>query len=162
MTGKLDKRRAEAERLREQINHHNYSYYALDAPEVTDAEYDVLMRQLEALEKAHPELLTPDSPTQRVGVAPSEKFAAVIHRQPMLSLANAMNAEEMLEFDRRIKRFLKDERISSMLPRSSSTGWRSSWSMKTDGWSWLLPVATASTARMLRRISAPSRAYRCA
>lgn len=109
MTGKLDKLRAEAESLREQINRHNYSYYALDAPEVTDVEYDVLMRQLEALEKAHPELLTPDSPTQRVGVAPSEKFAAVVHRQPMLSLANAMNAEEMVEFDRRIKRFIRDE-----------------------------------------------------
>ncbi len=109
MTDKPDKFSAEAESLREQINHHNYCYYALDAPEVTDAEYDVLMRRLEALEKAHPELLTPDSPTQRVGVAPSEKFAAVLHRQPMLSLANAMNAEEMVEFDRRIKRFLKDE-----------------------------------------------------
>lgn len=109
MPGKSDKLIAEAESLREQINRHNYSYYILDAPEVTDAEYDLLMRQLEALEREHPELLTPDSPTQRVGAAPSEKFAAVVHRQPMLSLANAMSAEEMVEFDRRVKRFLKDD-----------------------------------------------------
>jgi DNA ligase (NAD+) len=110
MTDKAHKFAAEAESLREQINHHNHSYYVLDAPEVTDAEYDLLMRRLETLEREHPELLTPDSPTQRVGAAPSEKFAAVVHRQPMLSLANAMDASEMVEFDRRIKRFLKDDR----------------------------------------------------
>src|SRR6266849_11019302 len=98
---------SEAEKLREQINHHNYRYYVLDDPEISDAEYDVLMRRLEALEREHPELLTPDSPTQRVGAAPSEKFATVRHRRPMLSLANAMDAEEMLEFDRRIKRFIR-------------------------------------------------------
>lgn len=99
----------EVEALREQINRHNYSYYVLDAPEITDAEYDVLMRRLEALERGHPELLTSDSPTQRVGATPSGKFATIVHRQPMLSLANAMNAEEMIEFDQRIKRFLKDD-----------------------------------------------------
>jgi DNA ligase (NAD+) len=100
---------AEAERLREQINHHNYRYYVLDDPEVSDAEYDQLMRRLETLERAHPEVRTPDSPTQRVGAAPSEKFGVVVHRRMMLSLANAMNAEEMLEFDRRIKRFLRSD-----------------------------------------------------
>ncbi|HVN90560.1 MAG TPA: NAD-dependent DNA ligase LigA [Candidatus Binataceae bacterium] len=100
---------AEAEKLRELIHHHNYRYYVLDDPEVTDAEYDQLMRQLEALELAHPELLTPDSPTQRVGAAPSEKFGVVVHRQMMMSLSNAMDAEEMVEFDQRIKRFLKDD-----------------------------------------------------
>ena len=67
------------------------------------------MRRLEALERAHPELLTPDSPTQRVGAAPSEKFGVVVHRRPMLSLANAMDAEEMVEFDQRIKRLLKSD-----------------------------------------------------
>jgi DNA ligase (NAD+) len=101
--------RIEAEKLRAQINRHNHLYYVLDSPELTDAEYDQLMRRLEALEQAHPELLTPDSPTQRVGAAPSEKFGAVIHRKMMLSLANAMDPEEMLEFDRRIKRFLKSD-----------------------------------------------------
>jgi DNA ligase (NAD+) len=101
--------RAEVEKLREQINRHNYLYYVLDAPEITDAEYDGLMRRLEGLEREHPELVTPDSPTQRVGAAPSEKFAVVVHRKMMMSLSNAMDAEEMLEFDRRIKRFLHSE-----------------------------------------------------
>src|SRR5713101_3282648 len=100
---------SEAEKLRERINHHNYRYYVLDDPEVTDAEYDALMRQLEALEREHPELRTPDSPTQRVGAKPSEKFGVVVHRRMMLSLSNAMDAEEMLEFDQRVKRFLKSD-----------------------------------------------------
>ncbi|HJU11324.1 MAG TPA: NAD-dependent DNA ligase LigA [Candidatus Binataceae bacterium] len=99
----------EAESLREQINHHNYRYYVLDDPEITDAEYDRLMRRLEELEQAHPEVRTPDSPTQRVGAAPSQEFGVVRHRRMMLSLGNAMNAEEMIEFDRRIKRFLRNE-----------------------------------------------------
>ena len=98
---------AEAERLRDEINHHNYRYHVLDDPEISDAEYDRLMRRLEALEREHPELASADSPTQRVGAAPSEKFAAVVHRRPMMSLNNAMNAEEMREFDERIKRMLK-------------------------------------------------------
>ncbi|HTR63347.1 MAG TPA: NAD-dependent DNA ligase LigA [Candidatus Binataceae bacterium] len=100
---------AKAENLREQINHHNYRYYILDDPEVSDAEYDKLMRQLEALENEHPELRTPDSPTQRVGATPSEKFGVVVHRRMMMSLSNAMNADEMVEFDKRIKRFLKSD-----------------------------------------------------
>jgi DNA ligase (NAD+) len=100
---------AEAESLREQINHHNYRYYVLDDPEITDAEYDRLMRQLEQLEQAHPEIRTPDSPTQRVGAAPNQQFGVVRHRRMMLSLGNAMTAEEMLEFDRRIKRFLRSD-----------------------------------------------------
>ena len=100
---------ARAEQLREQINHHNYRYYILDDPEVSDAEYDKLLRELEALEREHPELLTSDSPTQRVGAAPSEKFGVVVHRRMMMSLANAMNADEMVEFDKRIKRFLKSD-----------------------------------------------------
>jgi DNA ligase (NAD+) len=102
--------RAEIARLRDEINRANYLYYVLDNPELTDAEYDIRMRRLEELEAAHPDLLTPDSPTQRVGAAPSAKFAAVVHRRMMLSLANAMDAEEMIEFDRRIKRFLKSDR----------------------------------------------------
>ena len=73
--------RAEAEELRDQINHHNYLYYVLDSPEITDAEYDRMLRRLEEIERAHPELLTPDSPTQRIGAAPSEKFGAVVHRR---------------------------------------------------------------------------------
>ena len=105
----LEELAAQAEHLREQIDHHNYLYYVLDAPEISDAEYDRLMRRLEEIEAAHPELVTPDSPTQRVGAAPSEKFAVVRHRKMMMSLANAMNAEEMVEFDKRIKRMLHSD-----------------------------------------------------
>ncbi len=100
---------AVAEKLREAINHHNYRYYVLDDPETSDAEYDQLMRRLEALEREHPELATPDSPTQRVGAAPSDKFRVVVHRKMMMSLGNAMNADEMREFDKRIKRLLRSE-----------------------------------------------------
>jgi DNA ligase (NAD+) len=100
---------AEAERLRDEINRHNYRYHVLDDPEISDAEYDKLMRRLEALEQANPELATPDSPTQRVGAAPSERFRAVRHRTPMMSLGNAMDAEEMREFDKRVKRLLRSD-----------------------------------------------------
>jgi DNA ligase (NAD+) len=109
MTEGLEELNARAQSLREQINHHNYRYHVLDDPEVSDAEYDALMRELERIEREHPELAAPDSPTQRVGAAPSEKFAAVTHRRPMLSLANAMSADEMREFDKRIKRLLKSD-----------------------------------------------------
>jgi DNA ligase (NAD+) len=100
---------AEAQRLRDEIDRHNYRYHVLDDPEISDAEYDKLMRRLEALEQANPELATPDSPTQRVGAAPSEKFRVVAHRRPMMSLGNAMDAAEMREFDKRIKRMLKSD-----------------------------------------------------
>lgn len=105
----LDKVPAQVDQLREKINRANHLYYVLDAPEISDAEYDRLMRRLEEIEAAHPELVTPDSPTQRVGAAPSEKFAVVRHRKMMMSLANAMNAEEMVEFDKRIKRMLHSD-----------------------------------------------------
>jgi len=109
MPTELDKARAEADLLREQINRANHLYHVLDAPEISDAEYDLLMRRLEAIETAHPALITPDSPTQRVGAAPSEKFGVVHHRKMMMSLANAMNAEEMVEFDKRVKRMLHSD-----------------------------------------------------
>ena len=83
------------EELRQQINYHNYRYHVADDPEITDGEYDALMRELRALEEEHPELQSPDSPTQRVGGAPSEKFAVVEHAVPMLSLANAFSEEEL-------------------------------------------------------------------
>jgi len=97
---------ARAERLRREINRHNYLYYVLDRPEISDAEYDRLMRELEEIEAAHPELITPDSPTQRVGAKPAEQFRTVEHRTPMLSLANAFGTGDLLAFDRRIKRML--------------------------------------------------------
>src|SRR5262245_54583944 len=101
----------EAERLREEIEEHNRRYYVLDDPLVSDAEYDELFRRLQALEEAHPELRTPDSPTQRVGARPLEKFAAVRHRHQMLSLANVTTAEELAEVDARVRKFLNVARI---------------------------------------------------
>ena len=81
------------------------------SPTLSDAEYDRLFRELEALEAEHPDLRTPDSPTQRVGAAPSEKFAKVTHRRQMMSLANAMNEAELLEFDARVHKLLGDEKV---------------------------------------------------
>lgn len=103
----LEEARNRAARLRAEIEHHNYCYYVLDQPEITDAEYDALLRELQGLEAAYPELITPDSPTQRVGAPPVEAFGTVPHRVPMLSLANAMTVEELREFDARIKRQLE-------------------------------------------------------
>ena len=94
---------ARIETLRQQIEYHNYRYYALDDPEITDEEYDRLLRELQDLESRHPELITPESPTQRVGVAPDSLFEEAPHRIPMLSLDNAFSAEELREFDRRVR-----------------------------------------------------------
>lgn len=94
-------------RLRQEIEKHNYYYYVLDQPLITDAEYDRLFRRLVELEKKYPEWFSPDSPTQRVGAPPLEKFATVRHTLPMLSLNNANNREEMEEFEERTRRFLK-------------------------------------------------------
>ncbi len=93
---------ARIEALRRQIEYHNYRYYVLDDPEIPDAEYDRLMRELEALEAEHPEWVTPTSPTQRVGAKPLDRFAEVRHEIPMLSLANAFSREEVLAFDQRL------------------------------------------------------------
>src|SRR5580698_3143627 len=94
---------ARAAELRELLDRYGYRYYALDDPEVPDAEYDRLMVELTALEAEHPELVTADSPTQRVGAAPLAAFGAVRHRIPMLSLDNAFSEEEVRDFDRRIR-----------------------------------------------------------
>ncbi|HJZ96083.1 MAG TPA: NAD-dependent DNA ligase LigA [Candidatus Solibacter sp.] len=100
---------AEAERLREQLRHHEHLYYVLDAPEISDAEYDALLRKLRTLEEKNPELLTPDSPTQRVGGKPREGFIKVRHSSPMLSLDNALNEGELRDFDRRVRDLLGSE-----------------------------------------------------
>jgi len=96
-----------AEELRGLLEHHNYRYYVLDDPEVPDAEYDRLMRELEGIEASHPELVTPDSPTQRVSGTPQEGFATILHRVPMLSLANAFSEEEVTDFNRRVEQGLE-------------------------------------------------------
>jgi DNA ligase (NAD+) len=100
-----------AEELRAQLRDASHRYYVLDAPTLSDAEYDRLFRELEQLEADHPDLITADSPTRRVGAAPSEKFAKVTHRRQMMSLANAMTEDEFLEFDARVHRTLGDEPV---------------------------------------------------
>ena len=101
--GKAKRRIAE---LREIINHHNYRYYVLDSPEISDAEYDELMKELRELEAEHPELVTPDSPTQRIGAPPVEAFGVVEHPQPLLSLANAFSFEELAAWHKRVSSLL--------------------------------------------------------
>jgi len=99
---------ARVEALRSQLEHANHAYYTLDAPEISDAEYDRLFRELQALESAHPELLTPDSPTQRVGAPPASVLAKYRHRRPMLSLANAFSAEELAAWEQRNARLVAE------------------------------------------------------
>jgi DNA ligase (NAD+) len=99
------------EALRKKLQHHEHLYYVLDAPEISDAEYDGMLRELQALEAAHPELITDDSPTQRVGGKPREGFVKVGHSSPMLSLDNALNESELRDFDRRLRDLLGDEKF---------------------------------------------------
>ena len=91
------------EALREKIRHHEHLYYVMDTPEISDADYDVLVRELQALEKEHPELITSDSPTQRVGGKPKEGFSKIAHSRPMLSLDNVTSEEELRDWDRRVR-----------------------------------------------------------
>jgi DNA ligase (NAD+) len=107
-----EKVKERAEELRRQIRHHEHCYYVLDRPEIRDAEYDRLVASLKRLEAEHPELVTPDSPTQRVGGAVAEGFAPVQHRVAMLSLDNAFAPEDLAEFEARLTRALPDERFS--------------------------------------------------
>ena len=102
---------ARARFLRDEIERHNYLYYVLDAPEIPDAEYDKLFRELERLEAQYPELVTPDSPTRRVGAAPLSDFSQITHRVPMLSLNNAFEDEEVAAFDRRVRESLGVESV---------------------------------------------------
>lgn len=100
------------EELRSQINYHNYRYFVLDEPVISDAEFDQLMRELRALEERYPELITPDSPTQRVGGEPAPAFGVIEHRVPMLSLANAFSEDELRAWYRRVTGLLETEDIS--------------------------------------------------
>lgn len=99
----------QAETLRKALHRHNYRYYVLDDPEVSDAEYDRLMQELRKLEETYPEVASPDSPTARVGAPPLEKFDTVAHTIPMLSLDNGFKDEDILDFDARVKRNLKTQ-----------------------------------------------------
>jgi DNA ligase (NAD+) len=97
---------AKIEKLRSELHRHNYRYYVLDDPEISDAEYDRMIQELIALETAHPELASPDSPSARVGAAPLEKFETVQHSVPMLSLDNGVSDADILDFDKRVKKNL--------------------------------------------------------
>ncbi|MGQ9811227.1 MAG: NAD-dependent DNA ligase LigA [bacterium] len=103
--------RKEIEELRREINYHNYRYYVLDSPVISDQEYDRLMRRLEELELLYPDLVTPDSPTQKVGAPPRDDFGTVSHSIPMLSLQNAFETEEVVDFDKRIRRMLGNRNV---------------------------------------------------
>jgi DNA ligase (NAD+) len=94
---------ARVDELRRQLEYHNWRYYVLDDPVITDSEYDRMLRELESLEKAYPELYAADSPTQRIGGAARSEFGTVVHRVPLFSLANAFSADELLDFDRRVR-----------------------------------------------------------
>ncbi len=131
--------RTEAEELREAIRHHEYQYYVLDQPEISDAEYDALMRQLQAIEAAHPELVTPDSPTQRVGGKPREGFQKVAHSSPMLSLDNALDEDELRAFDARVRELL------------GGAAFRYVAELKMDGFRWRRGIATAIFTQAITR-----------
>ncbi len=101
--------RAEHAELCRQLHHHSHLYHSLDAPQISDREYDLLLQQLLRLEQSHPELITPNSPSQRIGSSPLPGFRQIAHNRPMLSLENAFSADDLREFDARLKRFLGSE-----------------------------------------------------
>jgi len=109
--GKLEEVKRKAEKLREEIHHHDYRYYVLNQPEISDKEYDDLVKKLKQLEKQYPELITPDSPTQRVGEKPLIGFKTVKHRVAMLSLDNTYSSEEIEEWDKRVHKGLPREKV---------------------------------------------------
>ena len=114
----LEKIKKEIEELREKIRYHNYRYYVLDSPEISDEEYDALFRRLVELEEKYPQFKTPDSPTQRIGAPPRKEFGEVRHELPMYSLQDARNDDELREFDARVKRILglpRDEKIEYLV-----------------------------------------------
>ncbi|MFC1874719.1 NAD-dependent DNA ligase LigA [Chloroflexota bacterium] len=108
----MDEARVKIDSLRAKINRYNYLYYALDSPEISDAEYDELMRQLRRLEEKYPQLITPDSPTQRVGAAPVETFGIVEHKLPLLSLGNAFSQDELVAWYNRISKLTNGQEPS--------------------------------------------------
>jgi DNA ligase (NAD+) len=111
MPAKTESDKSKVEALRTKLRYHEYRYYVLDDPEISDAEYDLLMRELKSLEEKHPDLITPESPTQRVGGKPREGFVKVEHSSPMLSLDNAYNEEELRDWERRVHELSGEKNI---------------------------------------------------
>src|SRR5580692_10871108 len=134
---------ARAEDLRTQLRRHEHLYYVMDAPVIPDAEYDALMNELKRIEAEHPELLTPDSPTQRVGGKPAEGFQKVRHSRPMLSLDNAYTHEELVDWDRRVRE------LAGKLPVEFTS------ELKLDGLSVALHFSSADDggARLVRALT---------
>ncbi|MBZ5521149.1 MAG: NAD-dependent DNA ligase LigA [Acidobacteriia bacterium] len=129
----------EIEKLREEIRRHEHLYYVLDAPEISDPEFDLLMQRLKKLEAAHPELVTPDSPTQRVGGKPREGFVKVDHSRPMLSLDNAYNEQELRDWERRVRELAETDKIEYVCE------------LKLDGMSMALTYSKGKLARGVTR-----------
>ena len=146
--------------LRAEIEQHNYRYYALDDPSISDAEFDRLFRELQTLEAQHPELLTADSPTQRVGVTPVKSFVEVQHRTPMLSLNNAFSEEEVRAFDARMREALGVAEVEYVVePKFDGLAITLSYrdGMFVQG----RRAAMAAPARTSRKTCAPCAAFRC-
>src|SRR5260370_13673052 len=112
--GKAVPAKHEIEGLRDKLRHHEYLYYVQDQPEISDAAYDRLMKRLEELEAAHPKLITPDSPSVRVGGTPREGFPTVQHARPRLSLDNAFSYDQLRDFDRRVRQGSGREKIQDI------------------------------------------------
>ena len=152
---------ARLEALRAEIRLHQYrQYYIENRPSISDTDYDALFHALQTLEAAHPELITPDSPTQRVGGEPAEGFTPVQHIVPMLSLDNATSADELREFAARMQRILPGQRFTYVAePKIDGLGvallYEHGALVGGNSWGW-------PCGKILRRIYAPSRAYHCA
>src|SRR3569832_1417612 len=131
--------KSQIDKLRDEIRRHEHLYYVLDAPEISDADYDQLMLELRRLEQANPSLVTPDSPTQRVGGKPKEGFAKVPHSRPMLSLDNAYNEEELRDWDRRVQELAGSTKVDYVCE------------LKMDGLSLALWYRDAKLARGVTR-----------
>ena len=118
----MDKKEAKKRigKLKAEINHHRYLYHVLDKPDIDDAAFDSLKNELEKLEEHYPDLITPDSPTQRVGGKPLDKFVKVRHSKPMMSLFDAFTREDMEEWEGRIRKIL-DQQIAKPSPRPAAT-----------------------------------------
>lgn len=129
----------EIEKLREEIRRHEHLYYVLDEPEISDVKFDGLMHRLQELEKEHPELVTPDSPTQRVGGQPTEEFTKVRHSAPMLSLDNTYSVDELRDFDRRVRELSGRDQVPYVAE------------LKLDGLSMALTYENGVLARALTR-----------
>ncbi len=152
--------------LRDKIRHHEHLYYVLDQPAISDAEFDELMRELKRLEREHPGLVTPDSPTQRVGGKPKEGFPKVAHSRPMLSLDNATSEEELREWDRRVHALAGEGAKFGYVCEFKLDGLSMALHYReaADGSAHLLaasPAATAPPAKMSPPTSAPSAPSRC-